>query len=65
MTHRCRSGKHVWTDQADAEHCCNGFLRILVIGAGVNQQVDAGVTLGRAWMAIPTPAKENNAQTKK
>jgi len=49
---RCKSGRHEWFNQADADKCCNGFLRILVLGGGDNQQECAGVAVGRAWMAI-------------
>ncbi len=27
----CKSGKHYWTDLEDAQKCCNGYVRRLVI----------------------------------
>ena len=32
--HQCKSGKYFWTDRVDAEKCCIGYQRILVIGGG-------------------------------
>lgn len=29
---RCTSGRHEWTNPEDAEKCCEGFKRVLVIG---------------------------------
>ena len=46
----CKSGKHFWTNPADAEKCCNGYKRILVLGGGDNQQESGGVMCGRAWV---------------
>lgn len=47
---QCVSGKHWWTRKADAEKCCNGYTRILVLGGGDNSQVVEGVVCGRAWV---------------
>lgn len=47
---KCKSGKHWWTQREDAAKCCNGYVRILVIGGGDNQQVVEGVVAGRAWV---------------
>jgi len=47
---QCVSKKHWWTREEDAKKCCNGWLRILVLNGGDNQQVVAGVIAGRAWV---------------
>lgn len=46
----CKSKKHWWTIRADAEKCCNGYVRVLVLGGGDNQQECAGIFAGRAWI---------------
>ena len=51
----CKSGKHFWTNPADAEKCCNGYKRVLVLGGGENQQEAGGVMCGRAWVAESLP----------
>lgn len=56
--HKCKSGKHVWTTQADADKCCNGYVRVLVLGGGANQQECGGVSCGRAWIQLPTRTGE-------
>jgi len=28
---QCKSGNHWWLGQADAEKCCNGFKRVLIV----------------------------------
>ena len=57
----CKSGKHFWTSPADAEKCCNGYKRVLVLGGGDNQQVAGGVMCGRVWVAESLP---NTASTR-
>jgi hypothetical protein len=33
MSHPCYSGRHVWTDKANAEKCCHPeWQRILLVG---------------------------------
>ena len=27
----CKSGKHYWTSKADADRCCNGWHRELIV----------------------------------
>ena len=51
----CKSGKHFWTNPADAEKCCNGYKRVLVLGGGDNQQEAGGIMCGRAWVAESLP----------
>ena len=46
----CTSGKHYWTHADDAQKCCNGYVRILVLGGGENAQLIEGVVAGRAWV---------------
>lgn len=49
----CASGNHYWTRKEDADKCCNGYLRVLVIGGGDNQQaVIPGLHVGRAWVKV-------------
>lgn len=31
---RCISGKHEWSSPEDAAHCCNGYLRVLIVENG-------------------------------
>lgn len=33
MAYKCKSGLHAWLFREDAEKCCNGFRRILMIGS--------------------------------
>lgn len=49
MTYKCKSGRHAWLNRGDADKCCNGYRRVLVLGGGANQQMCAGVMIGRAW----------------
>jgi hypothetical protein len=51
----CKSGKHFWTNPADAEKCCSGCKRGLVLGGGDNQQEAGGIMCGRAWVAKSLP----------
>lgn len=48
--HVCKSGRHWWLNKEDAEKCCNGYRRILVLDGGHNQQECAGVMVGRKWV---------------
>jgi hypothetical protein len=46
----CCKGRHLWWDKENAEKCCSGkWKRVLVIGGGTHQQICAGVSIGRAW----------------
>ncbi len=54
----CKSGKHCWTDKSDAEKCCNGWTRILVISppdklndcSNIQYEESTGVLYGRKWV---------------
>lgn len=50
----CRTGRHWWDSSSDAEKCCNGYKRTLVINGGANQQICGGVRVGRGWEKVPT-----------
>jgi len=62
MTHKCRSGQHTWIFKEDAEKCCNGFRRMLVIGnAGMvmkdcnnvgSELLPGGVMYGYKWVPV-------------
>jgi len=60
---KCKSGKHEWLSQADADKCCNGYVRILVLGGGDNQQVIGDVIAGRAWMPQPQASTEQTEKS--
>ena len=57
---RCKSGLHEWTDEKDAQKCCDGFRRVLMIGdAGiapegcdkmVSDHLPGGVRYGYKWV---------------
>ena len=47
----CKSGKHWWIDEADAQKCCNGWHRELRIAQpGVPLPVGASVTVAGATL---------------
>lgn len=48
--YQCKSGRHYWLNPEDADKCCNGFSRVLIIGAGANPQITDGVIVGRGWI---------------
>jgi len=52
--HKCKSGRHAWLNKSDAEKCCNGWTRILVLNtpSAANQAYDAKAqtSYGRAWI---------------
>ena len=62
MTHKCKSGQHTWLFREDAEKCCNGFRRVLVIGkAGMvmkdcnnvgSEPLPGGVMYGYKWVQV-------------
>ncbi len=58
MSYLCKSGKHTWLSKADADKCCNGFRRMLVIGnvAGVESMgadpLPGGVPYGYKWEPV-------------
>ena len=62
--YRCRSQKHVWTQKQDAAKCCNGYQRMLLVGATALQteppQPESGTWTGRAWGR--SPAAEHDAR---
>lgn len=50
----CCKNRHLWLDQKDAEKCCSGqWRRVLVFGGGTHPQLCAGVIVGRAWELLP------------
>lgn len=55
MTHKCKSGRHVWTRQEDAAKCCNGYRRVLILGDTAKadriagEPLPGGVLYGFAW----------------
>ena len=50
----CCKNRHLWLDQDNAEKCCSGqWRRVLVFGGGTHPQVCAGVVIGRAWEPLP------------
>jgi hypothetical protein len=55
MLYKWKSGQHAWFSKEDAEKCCNGFRRILVIGSliGVDRSgadpLPGGVPYGYKW----------------
>lgn len=52
----CRTRKHVWLSQDDAEKCCDiNWKRILVFGGGTHQQECEGTRVGRAWLRAWEP----------
>lgn len=53
----CRTKKHVWRKQQDAEKCCNGYRRKLVFGddipsdhAEVYVESETGMRFTRIWV---------------
>jgi hypothetical protein len=50
----CKTRKHFWTTQEDAEKCCNGFKRVLVFDQGWDRfsGLCAGVPYGYKWEPI-------------
>ena len=59
--HWCQSGKHFWTDKADAEKCCDpAWQRILLVGADTAESdvplqydAEAKTCYGRKWERVP------------
>lgn len=59
---KCKSGIHNWFFQEDADKCCNGFRRVLLIGGvgippkdcdvTVNSTLPGGVMYGYKWEKI-------------
>jgi hypothetical protein len=58
MTHKCKSGNHTWLFKEDAEKCCNGFRRMLVIDdlracdRVVSERLPGGVSYGYGWVQV-------------
>jgi len=58
MPHKCRSGNHAWLFKEDAEKCCNGFRRVLVLNnpgecdSVVSDLLPGGVSYGYKWEPI-------------
>jgi len=62
MTHKCKSGNHTWLFKEDAEKCCNGFRRVLVIGnvdiapkdcdRVCHEPLPGGVMYGYRWVQV-------------
>jgi len=54
----CKSKKHWWSRQEDAEKCCNGYVRCLAIGSqppgATSIQALAGTLCGREWVLEST-----------
>jgi hypothetical protein len=49
----CKSGRHYWLDPADAEKCCNGWKRILLLPGDEEPDMDIRWVRGEygyAWM---------------
>jgi hypothetical protein len=58
--HACKTNRHWWTEKLDAEKCCNGWVRVLLVGRDAYKSetplvYDAGTAYGRAWMRVSTP----------
>lgn len=64
---RCRSGHHEWLRPEDAEKCCNGYRRALIIGDVSrcttlgSTPLPGGVRYGYRWVresqATPQPTE--------
>jgi hypothetical protein len=58
MAYKCKSGQHAWLFREDAEKCCNGFRRILMIGSltGVDRRgadpLPCSVPYGYKWETV-------------
>ena len=55
--HFCRSKRHVWKHQEDAQKCCNGFKRVVVWGDNIPDQAEniqineqTGMKFTRIWV---------------
>lgn len=65
---KCKSGLHEWIDEKDAQKCCNGFRRVLVIGSVgiapegcdkiVSNLLPGGVIYGYKWVKEDRIAEE-------
>ncbi|MBA2704808.1 MAG: hypothetical protein H0U60_13265 [Blastocatellia bacterium] len=54
MSTPCKSGKHHWTDPEAAAKCCNGWRRVLLVGAEALAKADRprvqdGTWIGFCW----------------
>lgn len=51
---KCKSNRHAWTRQEDAEKCCNGYKRCLAVGKppadAENIRKEAGTPIGFYWL---------------
>ena len=62
MTYKCKSGQHAWLFKEDADKCCSGFRRVLVIGnVGIapkdcdrvgSEPLPGGVMYGYRWVPV-------------
>ncbi len=58
MSYLCKSGLHTWLSKVDAEKCCNGFRRVLIIGSltGVDRRgadlLPGGMPYGYKWEPV-------------
>jgi len=48
----CKSGNHAWTNMADAEKCCNGFVRQLRIYPEASEVDDLYGWYGYVWVPV-------------
>lgn len=68
--YRCKSGKHWWTDETDAQKCCNGWTRTLVVlqpGEPAPEHLESlqvidGALTGRAWVQDKETQRELEQQ---
>ncbi len=48
--HKCKSGQHLWLFKEDADKCCNGFRRVLVINP--SHASGGHVSYGYRWEPV-------------
>jgi hypothetical protein len=55
---KCKSGRHEWLFEEDAQKCCNGYRRVLVIGnikecnTVGREKLPGGFRYGYKWTPI-------------
>lgn len=63
----CKSKKHWWLDKTDADQCCNGYRRVLLVGdippGATNIILVEGIPCGRTWVPMPTKGQEHEPTT--
>lgn len=63
----CKTNRHWWTEKADAEKCCNGWVRILLVGRDALDRSEtpliqeSGTVYGRAWSRQSAPDSTTGA----